>query len=126
MSNTSLQYQLPERGGSFTLVSAPKPTPGPEEICIRPKAVALNGLDGKNRAYGVMVQSWPAVLGLEAAGIVDSVGESIKDFQPGDEVISVGGMNNRAGTFQEIITVPSYMVARKPAFLSFEEAASLP
>jgi NADPH:quinone reductase-like Zn-dependent oxidoreductase len=73
-----------------------------------------------------MVQSWPAVLGFDAAGIIDSVGESVKDFKSGDEVFSLCGMDTRAGAFQEIITVPSYSVARKPASLTFEEAASLP
>jgi len=126
MPETSLQYQVSKPGGSFTEVSVPRPVPGPEEICIRTKAVALNPLDWKSRNFGVMVQSWPAVLGVDAAGIIDSVGESIKDFQPGDEVFSLCGMNNRAGAFQEIITVPSHLVAKKPASLTFEEAASLP
>jgi NADPH:quinone reductase-like Zn-dependent oxidoreductase len=126
MSETSLQYQILKPGGSLTKASVPRPAPGLEEICIRTKAVALNPLDWKSRAFGVMVQSWPAVLGVDAAGIVDSVGESVKDFQPGDEVFSLCGMGNRAGAFQEIVTVPSHLVAKKPASLTFEEAASLP
>ncbi|MCJ1391899.1 hypothetical protein MMC18_004766 [Xylographa bjoerkii] len=126
MSKTSLQYQLPQKGGSFTKVSVPHPTPGPNEICIRTRAVALNPVDWKNRAFGVTVQSWPTVLGIDAASVIDSVGESIKDFEPGDEVFGLGGMGNRAGAFQEIITVPSSLVAKKPASLTFEEAASLP
>jgi NADPH:quinone reductase-like Zn-dependent oxidoreductase len=126
MSKTSLQYQLPKQGATFTKVSIPHPTPGPDEICIRTKAIALNGLDWKAHNFGVMVQSWPAVLGFDAAGIIDSVGESVKDFKSGDEVFGLCGMDTRAGAFQEIITVPSYCVAKKPASLTFEEAASLP
>jgi NADPH:quinone reductase-like Zn-dependent oxidoreductase len=126
MSKTSLQYQLPSRGASFTTVSIPHPTPRPNEITILTKAIALNGLDFKARNFGVMVQSWPAVLGIDTAGIVDSVGESVKDFKVGDEVFSLCGMDTRAGAFQEVITVPSHFVAKKPESLSFEEAASLP
>lgn len=126
MSKTSLQYQVDKRGGSFTEASVPHPTPGPNEICIRTKAVALNPLDWKNRAFGVTVQSWPAVLGIDAAGVIDSVGESVEDFKTGDEIFGIGGMDNRGATFQEIITVPSHFVAKKPASLTFEEAASLP
>lgn len=126
MSGTSVQYQLSKPGGSFTKAYVPHPVPGPEEICIRTKAVGLNPLDWKSRAFGIMVQSWPAVLGVDAAGIIDAVGESVKDFQPGDEVLSLCGMGNRAGAFQEIITVLSHLVAKKPSSLSFEEAASLP
>ena len=126
MSKTSLQYQLPSQGATFTKVSTPYPTPGPDEICIRTKAIALNGLDWKARNFGVMVQSWPAVLGIDAAGIIDSVGESVKGFKAGDEVFSLCGINTRASAFQEVITVPSYFVAKKPGALTFEEAASLP
>jgi hypothetical protein len=75
MSKTVLQYQTPKQGAPLTEVSIPQPTPGPNEICIRTKAVGLNGLDWKGRDFGVMVQSWPAVLGIDAAGIIDSVGE---------------------------------------------------
>ena len=72
------------------------------------------------------MQSWPVELGIDAAGAINSVGESIKDFEPGDEVVGLYGMDNRAGAFQRIITVPSYLVVKKPAISTFEEAASLP
>ncbi len=126
MAKTSLQYQLDKQGGTFTETSVPHPTPGPHEISIRTKAVGLNPLDWKNRAFGVTVQAWPAVLGIDAAGVIDSVGESVKDFNTGDEIFGIGGMDNRGATFQEIITVPSHFAAKKPASLTFEEAASLP
>jgi NADPH:quinone reductase-like Zn-dependent oxidoreductase len=126
MSKTSLQYQLPSQGAPFTTVSIPHPTPRLNEICIRTKAIALTGLDFKARNFGVMIQSYPAVLGIDAAGIIDSVGESVKDFKAGDEVFTLCGMDTRAGAFQEISTVPSHFVAKKPASLTFEEAASLP
>lgn len=126
MSKTSLQYLLDKKGGSFAEVSLPYPVPGSNEICIRTKAVALNPLDWKNRAFGVTVQSWPAVLGIDAAGTIDSVGESVKGFKSGDEILCLCSMDNRGAAFQEIITVPSHQVAKKPASLTFEEAASLP
>jgi len=72
------------------------------------------------------VESWPTVLGVDAAGIVESVGESVKHFKTGDEVFSLCGLDNRKGAFQETITVPSHYAANKPVSLSFEEAASLP
>ena len=130
MSKTHQQYQLPKQGGSFTQASVPYPTPGPNEVCIRTKAVALAPLDWKIRATGLMVQSWPAVLGVDAAGVIDSVGQGVNDFKPGDEVFGLCGMGaglgNAAGAFQEVITVPPHFVAKKPSSLSFEEASSLP
>ena len=71
------------------------------------------------------MQSWPAVIGHDAAGVINSVGDSVKDFKLGDEVFSLCGLDNRGGAFQEIVTVPSHLVAKKPASLTFEEAASL-
>ncbi|KAI9654282.1 MAG: putative secondary metabolism biosynthetic enzyme [Alyxoria varia] len=126
MSKVSVQYQLPKAAASFTSVSVPHPIPGPEEICIRTKAIGLNPLDWKSHDYGVMVQSWPTVLGIDAAGVVDSVGSSVQTFHPGEEVFNLCGGSTRAGAYQEIVTVPSHQVAKKPASLTFEEAASLP
>ena len=126
MSKTSVHYQLPEKGGHFTKTSVPYPTPGPNEICIRTKAIDLNPIDWKIRSLGIMVEKWPVVLGADAAGIVESVGENIKNFRPGDEVFNAAGTGPRTGAFQEIMTVSEFQVAKKPASLSFEEAASLP
>ena len=126
MSKTSFQYQLAGKGEHLTQVSIPHPTPGPNEVCIRTRAVALNPLDWKVRAFGIVVQSWPTVLGADAAGVIDSVGESVEDFKPGDEVFCLCNMSSREGAFQEIVTIPSHLAAKKPASLTFEEAASLP
>ena len=126
MAKTSMQYQLPQTGASFSKVTVPHPTPGAHEICIRTRAVALNPVDNKIRALGLAVQSWPAVIGIDAAGIIDSIGDSVKDFKSRDEVFSLCGLGNRASAFQEIVTVPSHYVAKQPASLTtFEEAASL-
>ena len=126
MSKTSVQSQLLEKGGAFAKASVPLPTPAADEICIRIKAIGLNPLDWKARAFGVMIQAWPTVLGVDCSGIVESVGSSVTAFQPGDEVFSLCGMSNRAGAFQEVVAVPSHQAAKKPSSLSFEEAASLP
>lgn len=126
MSNESLQYQLPEKGGQFALIRVPTSTPGPNEISIRTKAIGLNGIDWKNRAFGIMIQKWPAVLGVDAAGLVEAIGEGVQGFQPGDEVLCLAGMDARSGAFQEVLTVPAHWVAHKPASLTFEQASSIP
>ncbi|KAL9619881.1 MAG: hypothetical protein Q9160_005528 [Pyrenula sp. 1 TL-2023] len=120
------QYQATKQGGPFALVNVSKPSPSAEEVCIRPKAVALNPLDWKNLKFGFMVQAWPAVFGIDGAGVVESVGERVTSFKAGDEVFSLAGMEPKAGAFQEIYTVPEHQVAKKPSNLSFEEATSLP
>lgn len=126
MSETSLQYQLNEKRGQFSLVPVPRPTPTAEEVVIRTKAIGLNGLNWKSRDFGIMVEEWPAVFGLDGAGIVEAVGESVSTVKPGGEVFSLAGMGNRAGSFQELYTVASNLVAKKPSSWSFEEAATVP
>lgn len=126
MSRTSLQLQLPQKAGQFEAVSIPYPFPTPGEICIRTKAIALNPVDWKRRDLGVLVDTWPVVLGIDAAGVVESVGDTVDGFNVGDEVFCLVGRSNRAGAFQEVVAAPSFLVARKPSSLTFEEAASLP
>lgn len=114
------------KGGEFTIIDVPAPTPKAGEVSIRNRAVALNPIDWKKLEYGIMVDSWPAIFGADVAGVVESVGEGVDAFKPGDEVFSLAGHDNRAGGFQEISTVPEHFVAHKTPSWTFEEAASLP
>lgn len=123
---TATQYQAIRRGGPFTVASIPKPKPGPNEVSIRLRAVALNPLDWKRLCFGVLVERWPAVLGTDGAGVVEAVGQGVNRFKEGDEVFSLFGHDSRAAAFQEISVVPAMFVAKKPSNLTFEEAASLP
>lgn len=59
-------------------------------------------------------------LGADFAGVVEAVGSQVTDFKPGDEVY--GG---RSGAFAEYVNVRN-AVARKPANISFEQAAAVP
>jgi NADPH:quinone reductase-like Zn-dependent oxidoreductase len=62
-----------------------------------------------------------AVRGGDVAGTVEAVGESVMDLHPGDEVMGVA-----AGSFAELAVAPREKVVRKPARLSFEQAAAVP
>ncbi|KAH8742469.1 chaperonin 10-like protein [Diaporthe sp. PMI_573] len=119
-------YVATRKGGEFAIIDVPSPKPQAGEVSIRNKAVALNPVDWKKHQFGIMVDSWPAVFGSDVAGVIESVGEGVNAFSPGDEVFSLTGHDSRAGGFQEFSTVPEYFVAHKPPSLSFEEAASLP
>lgn len=126
MSDTMLQYQAVKQGGPFTLVTVPRPKPDPTDVCIRTKAVALNPLDFKMLTRGEMVRSWPAVFGLDGAGVVEEVGDEVTDFKPGQEVFALCGIGGKTAGFQQVVTVPQHFVSQKPASLSFEQVASLP
>lgn len=120
------QYVATKKGGPFQLVDAPYPVPGPDEICIRNRAVALNPLDWKSLHTGMMVKSWPEVFGIEAAGVVEIVGENVTRFKAGDAVMASTGLGGRRGAFQDVTAVPAQFASRKPASWSFSQACSTP
>ncbi|KAK3322686.1 hypothetical protein B0H66DRAFT_639070 [Apodospora peruviana] len=122
------QYVALKQGGPFQLTSTPYPIPGPEEICVRNRAVGLNPLDVKTLYQGLMpvVQKWPEVLGIDAAGVVEAVGDNVTDFKAGDAVFSLAGFGGKAGAFQDVMVVPTHFAAKKPSSWTFEEASSVP
>src|SRR5690606_33589837 len=69
-----------------------------------------------------------AVPGTDLAGIVEEIGENVTRFSPGDEVfgeVVVGMQWKNGGSFAEYVAVPENAITKKPACLSFEEAAAL-
>ncbi|KAF2489841.1 putative quinone oxidoreductase [Lophium mytilinum] len=129
-TETTAQLQYIEKGGAFKIVQVPKPTLAPGEVLIRQRVAALNLVDVKQRDLGLMIPSWPTVLGIEGAGVVEAVGSEVRDLQPGDEVAGLegGGAHDVAwgGAFQECVAVPATLLAKKPKNISLVEAASLP
>jgi NADPH:quinone reductase-like Zn-dependent oxidoreductase len=64
------------------------------------------------------------VLGCDIAGRVESVGNTVKDFRPGDEAFGVTGF--AGGRFAEFVCAPEEKLALKPSNSSFAEAAAIP
>jgi NADPH:quinone reductase-like Zn-dependent oxidoreductase len=96
-------------------------------VLVRVEAVSLNAVDWygfRGRPYVArplmgLVKPRSGDVGSDFAGVVESVGDGVTDFQPGDEVYGC------RGRFAEYV-VAGTAVARKPANLSFEEAAAVP
>ncbi|MDX2265812.1 MAG: zinc-binding alcohol dehydrogenase family protein [Hyphomicrobiales bacterium] len=103
-------------------LDAPEPQPGPRDLLVEVKAVSVNPVDAKMR---MRAQGEPAILGWDAAGVVRSAGAEASLFKPGDEVFYAGAIN-RPGANSEMHVVDERIVGRKPANLSFAEAAALP
>lgn len=99
------------------------PEPGPHDLLVAVEAVSVNPIDVKTR------RAQPAgdlrVLGFDAAGTVLAVGPEVTLFAPGDEVMYAGQVN-RAGSNATRQLVDERIVGRRPAGLSWEDAASLP
>ncbi|WP_341988819.1 zinc-binding alcohol dehydrogenase family protein [Azorhizobium sp. AG788] len=103
----------------------PLPTPGPRDLRVAVRAVSVNPVDVKVRANAMPPEGEARVLGFDAAGIVDAVGAEVTLFQPGDAVFYAGAID-RPGTNSAFHLVDERIVGRKPATLSFTEAAALP
>jgi len=121
---------LPRFGGPELLEvsDVQRPVPGPGEILVRVLASGTNPVDAKIRAGGSWAElSFPAVLGYDAAGVVEAVGPQVNDMAEGDEVYYTPPIfRNSRGTYAEFNVVPAAVVARKPENLSWVQAAAIP
>jgi|AntRauTorckE6833_2_1112554.scaffolds.fasta_scaffold03892_7 NADPH:quinone reductase-like Zn-dependent oxidoreductase len=102
------------------------PAPGKGEVLIKVKAAAVNPIDYKiihGLLKPVKKLTFPAPVGYDVSGIVEKCGEACSHLQPGDEVFSRAP---HEGTFAQYVAIDESLVVKKPANLSFEEAASLP
>jgi NADPH2:quinone reductase len=116
-------------GDPLTVSEIPTPTAGPGQVLVRVAASGVNPLDTKIRAgQAAHARSvLPAVLGLDLAGVVETVGADVTGFAPGDEVYGLtGGVGDLQGSLAEYAAVDARLLARKPTSLSMREAAALP
>jgi len=103
-------------------------SPGPSEVRIKVKAIGINRAESmwRNDDYIEPVSAFPAVLGYEAAGIVDAVGPDVTTVAVGDEVNVMPAFSmNQYGTYGEVVIVPIHAVVKHPKSLSYTEAASV-
>ena len=94
-------------------------------VLVRVKAVSVNPVDVKVRAKVAPPQGDVRVLGFDAAGVIEAVGSDASLFKPGDEVYYSGSIA-RQGTDAEFHVVDERIVGRKPASLTFPQAAAMP
>ena len=117
-------YKMP-----FRLMQVARPDAGPGQVLVRIAASGVNPLDTKiyDGAAPHARQVPPAVLGLDLAGTVETVGPGVTLFRPGDKVYGMtGGVGGLQGSLAEFAAVDARLVAPMPANLSMREAAALP
>ena len=111
------------------LAEVPVPTRVSDELLVRVVAAGVNPIDAKTRAgRGVSraIERFPAVLGADFAGVVETVPYSAHPLQPGDRVYGMGRVPRVAGAYAEVVAVSSLSVTRMPASLDFAHAAGVP
>ncbi len=117
----------------------PRPSPGDGEVLVRVHAASVFAGDCELRRLDLPLLLWlplrfyfgwtrpkrVTVLGQELAGEVTAVGRAVSRYKPGDQVFAATGF--RLGGYAEYACLPEdAMMARKPANLTMEEAATLP
>lgn len=78
---------LDEKNSKLRVGDAPMPQPGPEEIVIKNRAIAVNTVDWHMQDIGIFVQQWPTILGSDVAGEVHEVGSNVTRFKKGNRVV---------------------------------------
>jgi len=128
MKSAAMKAALARTYGSLDVQDAERPTPAEGEVLVRVHATSLNAADW----YGVhgrplvarplmgLVRPKSSESGSDFAGTVEAVGPGVDALAPGDEVHGCAG-----GAFAEY-AVAGKAIARKPANLSFAEAAAVP
>jgi len=106
------------------------PTPKDRQVLVSVRAAAINPLDwhvlrGEPGFIKMMVKRHTEKIpGVDFAGVVQKVGAKVTQFRPGDEVF--GATRPGAGTLAQYACTKAGAVARKPAGLTFEQAATIP
>jgi NADPH:quinone reductase-like Zn-dependent oxidoreductase len=114
-------------GGSESAVieDIEQPQPGPGEILVRVKAASINQVDWQIReGYLHEYVSLPLTLGSDIAGDIEEIGEGVEGWEVGTPVYGMKGL--RGGAFADYTTVFPHEIGRKPATLSYLEAAAVP
>jgi len=119
------RYLAIENPESLIDVDLDRPVAGGRDILVKVHAIAVNPVDVKVRAPKDDVEETPRVLGWDAAGVVEAIGEDVTLFRPGDAVYYSGDIT-RQGAYAEYQLVDERIVGRKPTSLGFAEAAAMP
>jgi NADPH:quinone reductase-like Zn-dependent oxidoreductase len=122
-------YGPPER--VLRLEEVPVPPVGAGDVLIRMRATSVNAPDWATvtgvpyigrLSHGLRRPKRP-VRGSDVAGVVEAAGAGVSDLAPGDEVLGTTGLA-RAGAFAQYVAVPAAQLVKKPAELTFSDAAA--
>lgn len=123
--------QIHEFGGPEVLSyeEVERPTPAADELLIKVYASGVNPVDGVIRQGGTAAMramlQLPLIPGWDLAGIVEEIGSDVHNFQKGDAVYGTPNFPGN-GSYAEYAVGKASQFARKPASMTFNEAASVP
>ncbi len=122
-SFSSRAIRIEQHGGpeQLQLVNVTVGEPGPGEIRIRHHAIGLNFIDVYQRS-GLYPMTLPVQLGMEAAGVVEAVGEGVTHLQVGERAAYA---STPPGSYCERRVMPAKCVCKLPDAISFETGAAM-
>ncbi|MCK9216033.1 MAG: quinone oxidoreductase, partial [Rhodoferax sp.] len=122
-TTSSRAIRIEQHGGpeQLKLVSVTVGEPGPGEVRIRHHAVGLNFIDVYQRS-GLYPMTLPQQLGMEAAGVVEAVGEGVAHLRVGDRAAYA---SQPPGSYCELRVMPAQCVCKLPDAISFETGAAM-
>jgi len=133
-SNTAAYLLTPQ--SPLTIRPAPYTTPGPDQIVIKSRALAINPIDWLVQTIGTArIFPWlkyPLVLGTDVSGEVVQVGTNVRRFKIGDRVVGCAAglderrFRNAEAAFQDYVILLDYMTSPIPDGMKYEEAAVIP
>ncbi|TAH11379.1 MAG: quinone oxidoreductase [Curvibacter sp.] len=120
---SSRAIHIAQHGGpeQLQLVQVTVGEPGPGEVRIRHHAVGLNFIDVYQRT-GLYPQQLPVQLGMEAAGVIEAVGEGVTHLKAGDRAAYA---SNPPGAYCEVRVLPAKCVCKLPDAISFDTGAAM-
>ncbi|TFK38490.1 chaperonin 10-like protein [Crucibulum laeve] len=124
----SMKALVTAPGNTAVVGDMPIPEPGPHEIRVEVRSIALNPVDA---LYVAHPSDGPGrIVGSDIAGIVNSVGEGVQGWKIGDRVAGLlqgaTSGNPRPGGFAKYAILEADLTIGIPSSVSFEEAATLP
>ena len=126
MKAVGYQHSLPiQDEASLIDIELPRPSPSGRELLVRVLAISVNPVDAKMRLRSAPQNGLHRVLGWDASGIVEDVGQEATLFKRGDAVFYAGAID-RQGTNAEFHLVDERLVGPKPRSLSHAESAAVP
>jgi NADPH2:quinone reductase len=120
---------LDHANAPFRSETIERPVPGKGQVLVRIRASGVNPLDIKIRSGNAphAKHPFPAILGMDLAGVVEAVGSGVTAFGQGDTVYGLaGGVGGLQGSLAEFAAVDADLLAPTPPNLSLHEAAAVP
>src|SRR5687767_11749323 len=125
----AIVYQKFGNADVLQTIEVTTPSIQPNQVLVKVKAISINPLDWKIRKGEMKLMSgskFPKRTGVDFAGIIEDTGSAVTNFKKGDEVFGVVKNIMEDGALAEYVAVPSSTVWKKPKYLNFSQAASIP